>query len=284
VLARWRGAHKQRTLLVCLLGGLLVACAPLPPNARSEARNEHARQNPPPVLPPEVAPVHQEMPAWDLADLVATEHEAVGFLRGEYTVAVLPASSFRAMASAAARLTEAVKEEPPLFSPRFQVVEGYGANAYAINRKEKPAVAVNFGLVKMLGDDEGLWAAVLGHELAHLKRQHQQRRNERNEWSTTVSGIVSVVLGFVGVPLAPLLTDTASNVVTLGYSRDDELEADALSVTYMRRAGYDPVAALRFHQRLAERSQDSGGLWSTHPGGQERVEAIRNLLAPSSAR
>ena len=275
------GARWRIIMLACGVLGF-VACAPLPPNARENARNEHARQNPPPPPPP--APVHHEVTAWNLSDLVAAEHEAVGFIRGEFTVAVLPTASLRAMAAAAARLSDAIKTEPPLFTAHFQVVEGYWANAYAIQRKDHPAVAVNFGMVKMLGDDESLWAAVLGHELAHLKRQHQQKRNERNEWGSAVSGVASVILGFVGVPLAPLLTDTASNVVNLGYSREDELEADALSVSYLRQAGYDPGAALRFHERLAEQSSDSGGLWSTHPGGKDRVEAIRQLLTSSSPR
>ena len=73
--------------------------------------------------------------------------------------------------------------------------------------------------------------------------------------------------------------DSAATLVTLGYSREDELEADAAAVTYLRRAGYDPEAAMRFHQRLVEHTDNrSGNLLSTHPGGKERIDAIRRVL------
>lgn len=254
----------------------LLACAPLPP----EASRERSR----PATPPP-APVQHDVRSWALSELIATDAAAVGFRREKQLIAVLPLPALRAMARAAERTTHAAHFAPPAQAPDFRVIAGESANAFAIQRAEGATVAVNFGMVGLLGEDEAMWAAVLGHELAHLKRRHQQVRLERSERGESLSSLAAVLLSIVGVPFAPVLTDATTGVLTLGYSREDELEADALALVILGDAAYDPQAALRFHELLAaQTATTSGGLLSTHPGGAERVEAIRRRLAELPAR
>jgi predicted Zn-dependent protease len=67
------------------------------------------------------------------------------------------------------------------------------------------------------------------------------------------------------------------------YSREAETEADIYGMRYMRRAGYDPAAAVTLQQtfvRLAEDKQPNwlAGLFASHPPSQARVDANRALL------
>lgn len=279
--------RQGRLPLLMLVASLLAgACAPIPPDARRLARAEHERQTAPPPPPPVAPPAgHHQAVSWPLGELAALDEPAVELRHDELTVAILSVPALKAMQAAAARLAVVVGAARPGLAPNFRVVEGFAANAYAIVTPEQPVIAANFGMVALLRDDEALWAALIGHELAHLTQGHQQKRVDRQERGEAASGVISVMLGFVGVPLAALLTDTAANIVNLGYSREDELAADALAVDYLRQAGYDPTAALRFHERLAKHSgARPGGLLSTHPGGAERVEAIRRQLEAAATR
>lgn len=282
-LAAMRVAAGVLVALLLLSG--VMACARIAHDARTVARAEHEKQTAPPVPAPEAPKIHHEVQTWPLADLAAVDARSVELYRSDSVVAILPVNAFRALLHAADRVSRAANVEPPVVLPLFLLEEGWAPNAFAIGKSDRPVISVNFGMVALLGDDEGMWATVLGHELAHLKSQHQQKRFERSSWGNTASGVLTVMLGFLGVPLAPLLTDAASTVVNRGYSREDEREADALAVSYLRQAGYDPADALRFHEHLAAHSgSNAGGLLSTHPGGVERVEAMRRLIASPPAR
>src|SRR3546814_20701897 len=78
---------------------------------------------------------------------------------------------------------------------------------------------------------------------------------------------------------------TGTPLVTLGYSRSQETQADDLAVQYLSRAGYDPAAmasALRslaaqnsLDQQIAGAGARSVPEWvSTHPDPQSRVQQI----------
>src|SRR5690606_15695326 len=60
------------------------------------------------------------------------------------------------------------------------------------------------------------------------------------------------------------------------YGRGDELEADDYGMTYMRRAGYDPQAAVELQQTFVKLNQNRqqdfiSGLFASHPPSQDRV-------------
>src|SRR3546814_11205355 len=76
---------------------------------------------------------------------------------------------------------------------------------------------------------------------------------------------------------------TGTQLVTLGYSRSQETQADDLAVQYLSRAGYDPAAmasALRslaaqnsLDQQIAGAGARSVPAWvSTHTDPQSRVQ------------
>jgi len=135
------------------------------------------------------------------------------------------------------------------------------------------------GMVFFLRSDDEL-AFVLGHEVAHAARRHGAQMIERNfAWSLGL-WILIRVLG--GDPTAVQIADFARFLITRGYSREFEFEADRYGILYMRRAGFDPAASLVVLERLrAEQRREPSQfevLFRTHPALSERIERVRGQL------
>ncbi|WP_128892408.1 M48 family metalloprotease [Erythrobacter sp. HKB08] len=139
-----------------------------------------------------------------------------------------------------------------------------------------------------LMDNEAELAAVLGHEVGHVAARHSQRRQQAAQRNSILG-----VLGAIGSSI--LLGDSGigetlsrgflqgSQLLTLSFSRSQELEADELGIEYLNRAGYDPRAMGTVLQSLAAQNSLDAQLqgrqdarlpeWaSTHPDPQSRVQ------------
>ena len=67
--------------------------------------------------------------------------------------------------------------------------------------------------------------------------------------------------------------------MALPFSRDHELEADAIGLSYMARAGYDPNEAVAFWRRMQAVAGDKPPQWlSTHPADETRIRALERLI------
>ena len=68
--------------------------------------------------------------------------------------------------------------------------------------------------------------------------------------------------------------------VLLPFSRLHESEADHLGLIFMAIAGYDPVHAVSFWQRMAslKNSASPPEFLSTHPSDETRIKDIQNLI------
>jgi predicted Zn-dependent protease len=66
--------------------------------------------------------------------------------------------------------------------------------------------------------------------------------------------------------------------VVLPFSRGQELEADALGVQYMAKAGYDPAESIEFWQRMAQQGGERPpDFASTHPAPETRIAQLEQL-------
>ncbi len=142
-------------------------------------------------------------------------------------------------------------------------------------------------LVSLMNNEAEL-AGVLGHEVGHVAARHSQRRQQtaqRNSILGTAGAILSgVLLG--NNPLGQQLGQAAlqgSQMLTLKFSRSQELEADELGIQYLDSAGYDPKAMSTVLRSLALQNQLDAQLqgrgdatipqWaSTHPDPASRVQ------------
>jgi hypothetical protein len=67
-----------------------------------------------------------------------------------------------------------------------------------------------------------------------------------------------------------------ASFLNMGFTRDDEDEADALGFEFYARAGRDPARFGAFFQRLADAGYDTTPeMLSDHPSLRSRVEAAR---------
>ena len=134
-------------------------------------------------------------------------------------------------------------------------------------------------MVRLLAADQDAWAALFGHELAHLRLEHLRGKQDRREKAAVASSIAGVVLSVIGLPFASVAADASIALADRAYSRDDEREADRISLEYMRRAGFSETGAISLQQRfLTLRGGTSIPFLSTHPSGEERIGNLRQLI------
>jgi predicted Zn-dependent protease len=159
------------------------------------------------------------------------------------------------------------------------LVDGDEPNAFAALVGGRRAVAINLGMVKLVGEKDDEFAALLGHETAHWARGHVDSGRSRSSTIQGLGTLVGVGLGMAGVPAAGLISGLGADVIESSFSRDDEREADAWGIEYMTAAGYDPWAAVRLHEKmLAWPEGVSIPFLSSHPSGQERIENLKRLI------
>uniref|UniRef100_UPI00286DF3FE M48 family metalloprotease n=1 Tax=Sphingomonas sp. TaxID=28214 RepID=UPI00286DF3FE len=138
-----------------------------------------------------------------------------------------------------------------------------------------------------LMDNEAELAFALGHEVGHIAANHAQARQSTTT-RNSILGVLGAVLGGVlgNNAFGNLISrgaQQAAQMATLGFSRDQEYQADTLGLRYLIAAGYDPaggpgiLAALGRSSALEARLQgrDSRQLpeWaSTHPLSENRSQ------------
>lgn len=128
---------------------------------------------------------------------------------------------------------------------RFTVIDDPGFTA-VVNRSAN--VYVSRGLLALLQSEAEL-AAVLGHEIAHHLSGHS-RKTETEALSSLSRS--EQLASRIGGRDSRELTLTFTHAMVKGRVREQELEADRLSIEYLTRAGYDPADAIQVLQMLAQ--------------------------------
>ncbi|MGC6331325.1 M48 family metalloprotease [Rhizorhabdus sp. FW153] len=142
-------------------------------------------------------------------------------------------------------------------------------------------VYVTRGLLALMNDEAEL-ASVLGHEVGHVAARHSAKRQQTATITSVLAGIVGAVAGNSGVgSLIGRGAGVGADLITKGFSRTQEYQADDLGVRYLASAGYDPLASsdmlaiLGDQQSLEARltgQKNSLPTWaSTHPNSEDRV-------------
>ena len=141
-----------------------------------------------------------------------------------------------------------------------------------------------------LMNSEAELASVMGHEVGHVAARHSAKRSTR----AALGGLAAAIVGAATKSdLAGRAAGYGSQLYTLGFSRQQEYEADGLGIRYIAAAGYTPYAAVDMLAELNDETQLQGAIagrqstgptWmSTHPNGADRVARAQKLVEATGA-
>ena len=135
-----------------------------------------------------------------------------------------------------------------------------------------------------VADTPARLAAVIGHEIGHIRADHPQERmnaQAAREWGMRLL-FVALEIGDVSHArqIAAVLGAGVDVGLLLPYSRRQELEADRIGLRLMQQAGFDGREAAELWRRMDAMVPDRGPTFlATHPAPQQRIEALEKLAA-----
>jgi predicted Zn-dependent protease len=129
----------------------------------------------------------------------------------------------------------------------------------------------------MKSDDE--LAAILAHEVGHIVARHSIKKLQSSIGMASLN-----LLGAVTTRDARTQTEASIAIAQLmmSYSREAEFEADKLSVKYLKKANFDPKAAIAVIDRMLDKNLhgkiERYRYFRTHPYTSERKAMINKEI------
>jgi len=169
-------------------------------------------------------------------------------------------------------------------SVRPEIFNGYHVNI--LDSDEINAFAtcgghifITRGLIDSTTSEDTL-AAVIAHEVAHIQLQHGLKaiKNSRMTQALLVTGTSAAgaagnnTLSDMVNIFGDSINEVVTTMVTNGYSRSQEYDADSMALSLMDLAGYEPSSLVDVLRSL-EKTQSShpGGFNKTHPTPAQRI-------------
>jgi Zn-dependent protease with chaperone function len=152
---------------------------------------------------------------------------------------------------------------------------GQPPNAFqTVDRSGRPIVGFTLALIADARNADEI-AFVMGHEAAHHVLNHIPRRLQTAQGAAILAGQMARANGATpeGVRRAEAF---GAEIGARSYSKDFELEADALGAEIALLAGYDPVRGAAFFSRLPDPGDRFLG---THPPNAERQALVAQVVA-----
>lgn len=164
--------------------------------------------------------------------------------------------------------TIALADDPTLPANAFQTLDASG----------RPVIVVTMDLLVLARNADEL-AFVLGHEAAHHIAGHIPRRQEQAMGGAVVAGAIARASGLSDADVKQA-ESIGAEIAAREYSREFELEADALGAQIAVQAGYDPVNGSQFFWRLPDPGASGT---ASHPSIAERQRTVRAAVAAMAA-
>ncbi|RYD56225.1 MAG: M48 family metallopeptidase [Sphingobacteriales bacterium] len=139
-------------------------------------------------------------------------------------------------------------------------------------------VIVNTALISYC-DNPDMLAGVLAHEIAHVQKEHVNKKLIRN------IGMSSLLLLAGGSQNAGVIKRILQTLTTSSFDRDDEREADRVAVSYLQQTKIDPLPLAAFFAKMDKHAGAAPDLldWvSTHPDAAERAASVRNAVGSTN--
>lgn len=143
-------------------------------------------------------------------------------------------------------------------------------------------IFVNKGLMDALNDNE--LAYVIGHEVGHVAARHVVKKLQSGmayQLLLTIALAGSKNSLGANADIVAKGAETIHNLIDLGYSRQDEYEADRLGAKYAFKAGFDPYSSLSALEKLKKGEGNNSkvlGYFRSHPYVDDRISALKKVI------
>lgn len=163
---------------------------------------------------------------------------------------------------------------PDVFNWEIHIIEDENVqNAFAL---PGGFIFVYTGLVTEMKSIDEL-AGVLAHEVAHVDMRHSTQALSR-EYG--ISFLLNLVFGQDN----ELISRLVGTMLSLDYSRENELEADSKAVDYLCESDFNADGIAHFFSRNLELENEFEvpEFVSTHPNSAHRIEKVNQILNDKS--
>jgi predicted Zn-dependent protease len=151
---------------------------------------------------------------------------------------------------------------------------GQGPNAFqTLDRGGRPVLGFTLALIADARNADEI-AFVLGHEASHHILGHIPQQQQSALTGAVVAGVLVQAAGG-DAQAVRAAQEMGASVGARGYSRDFELQADALGAEIAWRAGYDPVLGTGFFDRLPDPGDQFLG---SHPPNAARKAQVARIM------
>lgn len=167
-----------------------------------------------------------------------------------------------------------VDDRPGMPPNAFQTLDGNG----------RPLLALTASLIAQMRNADEI-AFVMSHEASHHIAGHLARQDENAMLGAAVFGELASREAGATAESIRMAQMVGAQVGARSFSKEFELEADALAVLVASQAGFDPIRGAEFFLRIPDPGNRFLG---THPSNAERIATVTRaaaelgLLAPAS--
>jgi Zn-dependent protease with chaperone function len=187
----------------------------------------------------------------------------------------------RSFAEVMSRVEPVVEQECRMRRPRancdFQIGvdtrPGQPANAYqTLDRSGRPIIGFTVALLNEMSNTDEL-AFVMAHEAAHHIADHIPRQQQNAAAGAVIFAGLASLTG-ADINAVRSAQELGATVGARTYSKEFELEADALGTVLTARAGFDPLRGAEFFNRIPDPGDRFLG---SHPPNAARIETVRRV-------
>ncbi len=169
------------------------------------------------------------------------------------------------------------RESDVPLSPSFFIVKSNEINAFA---GPGGHIGINSTLI-LTSEHESELAAVMAHEIAHVRQHHLYRMLE-HQHRMQVPMLASLLAGIALGAINPALGSGAVMATLGGFAQDsinfvrsNEKEADRIGIDMLKRAGFDPRGMIEFFKRMQTQARYYSAsvpeILRTHPLDDDRI-------------
>lgn len=146
-------------------------------------------------------------------------------------------------------------------------------NAFqTLDKNGRPILAFTKSLIADVRNTDEL-AFIFSHEASHHIQKHIPRQQQSAAAGAILLGGLATLAG-AGSSAVEAATNVGATVGARSYSKEFELEADALGTVIAKKSGYNPVRGAEYFTRIPDPGNRFLG---THPPNAQRIETVRRV-------